>query len=144
MPVTLIFHCQCLGVFMEKLFSSAKELKEGKYILIDDIPCRVVSIEKSKPGKHGAAKMRVTAIGVFDGQKKQWLGPSDQDVEVPIIERSNAQIVSVSGTTVQLMDVQTYETFEVSMPAEMQKDAEAGKEVELLVAMGRKAIQRIK
>lgn len=129
---------------MEKLFSSAKELKEGKYILIDDIPCRVVSIEKSKPGKHGAAKMRVTAIGVFDGQKKQWLGPSDQDVEVPIIERSNAQIVSVSGTTAQLMDMQTYETFEVSIPEEMQKDAEPGKEVEMLVAMGRKAIQRIK
>jgi len=129
---------------MEKLFSTAKELKDGKYILIDDIPCRVVSIEKSKPGKHGAAKMRVTAIGVFDGQKKQWLGPSDQDVEVPIIERSNAQIVSVSGTTVQLMDLTTYETFEVSVPPEMQNDAEAGKEVELLVAMGRKAIQRIK
>ena len=129
---------------MEKLFASAKELKEGKYILIDDIPCRVVSIEKSKPGKHGAAKMRVTAIGVFDGQKKQWLGPSDQDVEVPIIERSNAQIIAVNGTSAQLMDTQTYETFEVMIPEEMRTQAEAGKEVELLVAMGKKAIQRVK
>jgi len=129
---------------MEKLYATAKELKIGKYILIDDVPCRVVSIEKSKPGKHGAAKMRVVAIGVFDGQKKNWLGPSDQDIEVPIIDRLNAQIISVSGTTVQLMDTQTYETFEVSVPEEMQKDAEAGKEVELLVAMGKKAIQRIK
>jgi translation initiation factor 5A len=129
---------------MEKVFSSAKELKIGKYLLIDDVPCRVVSIEKSKPGKHGAAKMRVVAIGIFDGQKKNWLGPSDQDVEVPLIERSNAQIVSINGTSAQLMDIQTYETFEVLIPEEMRADAEAGKEVELLVAMGKKAIQRIK
>jgi len=129
---------------MEKLYATAKELKVGKYILIDEIPCRVVSIEKSKPGKHGAAKMRVVAIGIFDGQKKNWLGPSDQDIEVPVIDRNNAQIVEVNGTVAQLMDTQTYETFEVEIPEEMRADAVAGKEVELLVAMGKKAIQRIK
>lgn len=128
----------------EKLFSEAKELKEGKYILIDDIPCRVVGIDTSKPGKHGAAKMRVTAIGVFDGQKKQWLGPSNQDVEVPVIDRGNAQIVSLNGKVAQLMDTTTFETFELEVPEEMLKDAASGKEVELLSAMGRRAIQRIR
>lgn len=128
----------------EKLFSEAKELKDGKYILIDDIPCRVVGIETSKPGKHGAAKMRVTAMGVFDGQKKTWLGPSDQDVEVPVIDRGNAQIVSLNGKVAQLMDTTTFETFELEVPEEMLKDAAPGKEVELLSAMGRRAIQRIR
>ncbi len=128
----------------EKLFSEAKELKDGKYILIDDIPCRVVGIETSKPGKHGAAKMRVTAIGVFDGQKKTWLGPSDQDVEVPVIDRGNAQIVSLNGKVAQLMDIVTFETFELEVPEEFLKDAAPGKEVELLSAMGRRAIQRIR
>lgn len=128
----------------EKLFSEAKELKDGKYILIDDIPCRVVGIETSKPGKHGAAKMRVTAIGVFDGQKKTWLGPSDQDVEVPVIDRGNAQIVSLNGKVAQLMDTVTFETFELEVPEEFLKDAAPGKEVELLSAMGRRAIQRIR
>ena len=129
---------------MEKLFQSAKELKDGKYILIDDIPCRVVGIDTSKPGKHGAAKMRVTAIGVFDGQKKQWLGPSDQDVEVPIIDRGNAQIVSMNGNVAQLMDTTTFETFELTVPEEMLASAEAGKECELLSAMGKRAIVRIR
>jgi translation initiation factor 5A len=129
---------------MEKIFASAKDLKEGKYIIIDDVPCRVVSIEKSKPGKHGAAKMRITAIGIFDGQKKQWLGPSDQDIEIPIIERTNAQIIAVNGNIAQLMDTKTYETFELPIPEEFLSQAEAGKEVELLVSMGKKAIQRIK
>lgn len=128
----------------EKLFSSAKELKEGKYILIDGVPCKVVSIETSKPGKHGAAKMRVTAIGVFDGQKKTWLGPSDQDIEVPIIDRQVAQIVSVNGSTAQLMDTTTFETYELEIPQEMLSLAQPGKEVEILYAMGRRAISRVR
>lgn len=128
----------------EKIFATGKDLKEGKYVLIDDIPCRIVGIDTSKPGKHGAAKMRITAIGVFDGQKKNLLIPSDADVEVPIIERGNAQIVSVNGIVAQMMDVATFETFELEIPEEMRADAAAGKEVEIMVAMGRKSIQRIK
>ena len=129
---------------MEKLFNSAKELKDGKYILIDDIPCRVVGIDTSKPGKHGAAKMRVTGIGIFDGQKKQLLVPSDADVEVPIIERQTAQVVSVNGNTAQLMDTTTYEVFELTIPEELVKDAAAGKEAEIMFAMDKKAITRIR
>lgn len=133
-----------LGERMEKVFSTAKELKIGKYILIDDTPCRIASMDKSKPGKHGAAKLRIVAIGVFDGSKKNWLGSTDSDVEVPMIDRSNAQIIAVNGDVAQLMDTKTFETFEVAIPEEMRAQAEAGKEVELLVAMGKRAIQRIK
>ena len=128
---------------MSKIFSSAKELKEGKYVIIEDIPCRIVNIDSSKPGKHGAAKMRVTGIGVFDGQKKQLLVPSDADVEVPIIDRLTAQVVSVSGKTAQLMDTTMYEVFELSVPDELLKDAVAGKEAELMCALGRKVITKI-
>lgn len=128
---------------MSKIFSSGKELKEGKYVIIEDIPCKIVNIDSSKPGKHGAAKMRITGIGVFDGQKKQLLIPSDADVEVPIIERQTAQIVAVNGNTVQLMDTTTYEVFELTLPPELQSEAAAGKEAELMCAMERKAITRI-
>ncbi|MEM4348487.1 MAG: translation initiation factor IF-5A [Candidatus Anstonellaceae archaeon] len=128
---------------MSKIFSSAKDLKEGKYVIIEGIPCRIVSIDSSKPGKHGAAKMRITGIGIFDGQKKQLLVPSDADVEVPIIERQTAQIVAVNGNTAQLMDTSTYEVFELTIPEDLLKDAAAGKEAELMCAMGKKAITRI-
>ena len=128
---------------MSKIFSSAKELKEGKYVIIEDIACRIVNIDSSKPGKHGAAKMRVTGIGIFDGQKKQLLVPSDADVEVPIIERQTAQVVSVNGNTAQLMDTTTYEVFELTIPEELVKDAAAGKEAEIMFAMDKKAITRI-
>ena len=128
---------------MSKIFSSAKELKEGKYVIIEDIPCRIVNIDSSKPGKHGAAKMRVTGIGVFDGQKKQLLVPSDADVEVPIIDRQTAQIIAINEKTAQLMDTTTYEVFELTVPEEFMKDAAAGKEADLMCALGRKVITRI-
>ena len=127
----------------EKIFATGKDLKEGKYVIIDDIPCRIVSIDTSKPGKHGAAKMRITAIGVFDGQKKNLLIPSDADVEVPIIDRQTAQIISVNGPTVQLMDTTTFETFELAIPEELKAEIEPGKECELMAALGKRAIVRV-
>ncbi len=129
---------------VEKVFAVAKELKIGKYVLIDDIPCKVVEIESSKPGKHGAAKMRITAIGVFEGQKKTLLTPGDADVDVPIIERKNVQIMSVSGSNAQVMDQQTYEVYDMEIPADLQGQAAAGKEAEVLEAMGRKKMERVK
>ncbi len=128
----------------EKIFGVAKEMREGKYVIIDDIPCRIVNIESSKPGKHGSAKMRITGIGVFDGQKKTLLSPGDADVEVPIIDRKSVQIMSVSGNTIQVMDPQTYEIYDMELPAEMQGQAEAGKEAEVLEAMGKRKIERVK
>lgn len=128
----------------EKVFASAKELHEGKYLLIDDIPCRIVSIDKSKTGKHGSAKLRIVAIGIFDGQKKNLLTTADSDVEVPIIERKNGQVMSVSGNTAQIMDQTTYDVFEMDIPQELQGQVEAGKEVEILEAMGRKAMVRVR
>ena len=128
----------------EKIFASAKDLKEGKYLLIEDIPCRIVQIETSKSGKHGGAKMRIVAIGIFDGQKKTLLTPGDADVEVPIIERKNIQIMSVNGKTAQVMDIETYEMYDLEVPDELLQNTAAGKEAEVLQAMGRKKIERIK
>jgi len=128
----------------EKVFATAKELKEGKYVLIDDIPCRIVNIESSKPGKHGAAKMRITAIGVFEGQKKTLLTPGDADVDVPIIDRKTVQIMSVSGSSAQVMDSKTYEIYDIAIPPELVGQAAAGKEAEVLESMGKRMIERIR
>jgi translation initiation factor 5A len=129
---------------VEKIFAIAKELREGKYVLIDDIPCKVVEIESSKPGKHGAAKMRITGIGIFEGQKKTLLSPGDADVELPIIERKNVMILSVSGTNAQVMDQVSNEVYDLEIPSELAGAAAAGKEAEILEAMGRKKMERVK
>ncbi len=128
----------------DKIFATMGDLKVGKYVIIDDAACRVVSIDKSKPGKHGAAKMNVVAIGLFDGVKRTLMKPSDADVEIPIIERKRAQIVTVAGTSAQLMDLQSYETFEVEIPEDMRAEVEAGREMEYMEAMGRKLLTRVR
>lgn len=128
----------------EKIFADAKDLKIGKYVLIDGVPCKIMSMEKSKPGKHGAAKIRIVGVGIFDGEKKNLLTSSGSDVEVPIIDRKSVQVLSVSGTSAQVMDPVSYEVFDMSIPEELQAEVEAGKEVEILEAMGRRAMVRVR
>ena len=129
---------------MDKVFSSAKELKIGKYILIDDTPCRIASMDKSKPGKHGAAKLRIVAIGVFDGSKKNWLGSTDSDVEVPMIEKRTAQVLSISGNIANIMDAETYENFELEIPQEFQGQVVEGGQILYWVVLGQKVMKQVK
>ena len=124
-------------------YASMKEIKVGRFILIDGVPCKVVDIDISSPGKHGHAKMRVTAIGIFDGEKKTVLKPSDADTEVPVIKKKKAQVVSVTGDIAQLMDSETYEVFDLKVTDEFKGKLNAGNEVEIMEAMGRKALSRI-
>ncbi|RLI30364.1 translation initiation factor IF-5A [Candidatus Bathyarchaeota archaeon] len=121
-------------------------IKEGQYIVIDGEPCRVVELEKSKPGKHGSAKARIVAVGVFDGVKRSIVSPVDARIEVPIIEKRSGQIISTTPDTVQVMDLETYETFETPMPTEEELKSRIanGVEVEYWKILGRVKIIRVK
>lgn len=124
--------------------ATAKDLKKGGYLIIDNIPCRIVDIEISKPGKHGSAKMRITGMGIFDNQKKVLLTPADADVVVPIIERKTVQIVSISGNTATVMDSQTYEMYDIEIPEEFSGKIDAGTEAVIIEAMGKRKFERVK
>jgi translation initiation factor 5A len=115
----------------EKKFAQAGHLKPGSFVLIDGEPCQVKSKEKSKPGKHGAAKVRVTAMSLFKDTKKNLMKPTDADVEVPIVERRNGQIVAVMGDLVQIMDLDNYETKDVPKPKDIQ-GLQGGAEIEYI------------
>ena len=123
--------------------AEVRQLKEGGYIVIDDEPCVIVSMSVSKPGKHGAAKARIDAIGIFDEQKRSIVQPVTAKIYVPIVERKKAQVISVTGDVVQLMDLETYETFELTIPEEFKDKIEAGKEVVYLESMGKRKIERV-
>jgi translation initiation factor 5A len=121
-------------------------LKDGSYILIDGEPCRIVEYDKSKPGKHGAAKARVVGIGVFDSVKRSLVLPVSSNVEVPLIEKRSGQVVSSNPSNVQLMDLETFETFDVPVPAdeEIKNKMVSGAEVEYWRVLGRTKIMRVK
>jgi translation initiation factor 5A len=121
-------------------------LKEGSYIMIDGEPCRIVEYDKSKPGKHGAAKARVVGIGVFDSVKRSLVSPVSTNVEVPLIEKKSGQIVSTSPSSVQLMDLETFETMDVPPPTDegIRSKITSGAEVEYWQVLGRTKIMRVK
>jgi translation initiation factor 5A len=117
-----------------------RTLKVGRYIIIDDEPSTIVSLATSKPGKHGSAKARIDAIGVFDGQKRSIVQPVSAKVYVPIVERKGAQVLSVMGNVAQLMDLNDYSTFEIEIPSEHVDKLEAGKDVTYLESMGKRKL----
>jgi len=120
-----------------------RELKENKYILIDEEPCKIVEITTSKPGKHGEAKARIVAIGVFDGQKRSVVYPIKHKVKVPIIEKKTAQVLSISQNEGLFMDMETYEQFNLEIPEEFRDKIKSGIEVEYWESMGKRKLMRV-
>lgn len=114
-----------------------KNLKEGKYVIVDDEACIIKSITKSKPGKHGAAKARIEVIGLFDGQKRSYIGSVATKIYVPIVERKSAQILSVIGDVAQLMDMGDFSTFEIPIPEEFKSKVKEGEDISYITALGK-------
>ena len=122
------------------------ELRVGGYMMIEGEPCKIVDITKSKPGKHGAAKARIVAIGVFDGQKRQFVKPVDANAEVPMIDKRAGQIFSANPTGVQIMDLETYEYLDAPYPDEedIKSKLAPGVEIEYWKILGKVKITRTK
>lgn len=122
---------------MAKQQTEVRELDEGSYVNIDDVPCQINSYSTAKPGKHGSAKARIEAEGVFDGQKRSLSKPVDQKIWVPIIQRKQGQVVDVRNGEIQVMDLETYDTFVMRAGDE---GLETDDEIEFLEHEGKRKI----
>jgi translation initiation factor 5A len=125
----------------------AGSLKAGRYLVIEGEPYRVVSIEKSKSGKHGHSKSRITAIGIFDGSKKSIVLPTDTKVDSPVIDKRVAQVNYITDSSppmLGLMDMESYESFEVPMPdpEDFEGKVEQGIQIEYWIVLGRRKLMR--
>ncbi len=124
-------------------------VKVGSYIIIDGEPCKVVSQDHFKPGKHGSAKVRLVAISILTGGKKSYVAPAESRVDIPMIDKRSGQVTSIMDNTVQIMDLATFEVLETPKPsaedlAELNGVLAPGAEVEYWSMMGRNKIMRIK
>lgn len=123
----------------------AGSLKPGSFIVVDNEPCRVLEVERSKTGKHGSAKVRVVAMGLFDNAKRTLVVPADSKVESPEVRKFAGQVLAVIGDNiVQVMNLEDYSTFEAPMPEDPDLKAriEPGGEIEVWEIMGRYKITR--
>ncbi|MEK6808414.1 MAG: translation initiation factor IF-5A, partial [Nanoarchaeota archaeon] len=119
-------------------------IKEGDYIIIDGVACKVVDAQTSKSGKHGHAKIRITAVGFVDEKKRVIVLPAHDNVEVPIIEKKSAQVLSLKDDYANVMDSETYETFDLKIPAELKGEVVDGCSILYWVILSEKIMKQVK
>ena len=129
---------------MSKKLVEVSSLKVGGYVIIDDIACRVVNIQTSRPGKHGHAKARIEAVGLINAQKKIIVRPGHDKIEVPIVDKKSAQVLSIHGDLATIMDAETYETFDAKISEEIKEEIKEGSQVTYWTILNDKIIKEVK
>jgi len=121
---------------------NATEARTGTAILIEGEPCIVKSIDVSKTGKHGSSKVRIEAIGVFDDKKRVIARPGHERFEVPLIDKRKAQILSIGDNSVNVMDIESFETMDLPISEQLKSEVQEGAQVEYWNIDDRKIIKR--
>lgn len=122
---------------------NATELRTGSFIEIEKDFYVVKSIETSKTGKHGHAKCRIEANSLTGGKKKVLVVPGHERFEVPMIDKRKAQVLSVHGDSASVMDLESYENFDIDIPEEFKEEVKEQTNVEYWDIEGTKMIKRI-
>lgn len=94
----------------------ATEAKVGTNILLENEPYTIKKIDISKTGKHGHAKARIEAVGIMNGNKKVFVIPGHDKLEIPKVDKRKGQVLSKAEGKVSLMDLESFETIEVDCP----------------------------
>lgn len=120
-----------------------RELREGGYIVVDDEPCKILSIQTSKPGKHGEAKARLDVMGLFDNRKRSIVHPVTHKAQVPMIDKRKGQIISITGDHAQIMDAETYDMMELLLDAEWKEKVKPGQDCMYMSVLGKVKLMQV-
>ncbi|MFH1400201.1 MAG: translation initiation factor IF-5A [Nanoarchaeota archaeon] len=129
---------------MEVKHKSVGSLQKGHYVVIEGAACTVTDVKTSRPGKHGHAKVNLMAVGMIDGKKRNIVMPGHDNIEVPVISKRNAQVLSLGENSANVMDTETYETFDLIIPEELKGQVSAGQVVVYWVILNDKVLKQIK
>ena len=132
------------------IYREVGRLKKGTYVIYNKDVWRVADIKISSPGKHGAAKVRLKLYNVFDDKTTEIVMSADEKIEIPNIPKRRGQIIAIlernsegKPTKVQVMDLESYEVLECTVPEELAEKVAEGKEVVYWDLLGRYLIQQI-
>ncbi|MBD3310863.1 translation initiation factor IF-5A [Candidatus Woesearchaeota archaeon] len=129
---------------MATKLTSVGSLQKGSYVVLEGAACKVTDVQTSRPGKHGHAKVRLVAVGILDGKKRDTVMPGHDNIEVPIIDKRTANVLSISGNTANVMDSETYETFYMEIPEDLKGECVEGCNVLYWDVMGNKVMKQVK
>ncbi len=128
----------------ETKFESVGALQKGSYIVIDGAACKVTDTKTSRPGKHGHAKVNLMAVGLIDEKKRNLVLPGHDNVEVPIIGKKNANVLSVTGNMANVMDSESFETFDMAIPEDLAGQVAPGMDVVYWEILSDRVMKQIK
>ncbi len=123
---------------------SVGSLQKGNYVIIDGAACKVLDTQTSRPGKHGHAKVRLQAIGLLDEKKRDVVMPGHDMVDVPVVDKRTAQVLSITGNKANVMDSETYETFDLDIPDELKGDVVDGCQILYWLILDNKVMKQVK
>lgn len=121
---------------------SATTAKPGTTLLWDGVPCVVRSNDQSKTGKHGSMKCRMEVVGIFDKKKRIGVIPGSENLEVPSVDKKRAQVLSVNGDMVSVMDLENFETLNLPYDDELKDKLAVDLQVEYWDIEGQRVIMR--
>ena len=86
--------------------SQCSSIKKGGYAVLKGNPCKIVATSTSKTGKHGHAKVHLVGVDIFTGKKYEDISPSTHNMEVPVINRVELEVIDIAedGYVSFLMD----------------------------------------
>ncbi|MBN2880511.1 translation initiation factor IF-5A [Candidatus Woesearchaeota archaeon] len=119
-------------------------LQKGNYVVVEGVASKVTDVQVSRPGKHGHAKVRLTAAGLLDDKKRVIVAPGHDNIEVPVIEKKTAQVLSIAGTTANVMDIETYETFDLEIPEDLRETCVEGCSILYWIVLSEKVMKQVK
>jgi len=117
-----------------------RTLKVGRFCVVEEEAYKILSISKSKPGKHGSAKARLELQSIFTDKKISHVGTVTDTINVPMIEKGTAMVTHIEGAEVHAMNMRDHSM--MILPIEAEMNIEAGKEIMWMEALGRYKIIR--
>ena len=122
---------------------SVSSLKKGSSVVIEGSACKVTDLQVSRPGKHGHAKVRLTAVGLIDDKKRVIIMPGHDNIDSPIINKRTGQVLSITENMANIMDMENYETFDLKIPVELKDKCVDGCTAAYWIIMGNKIMKDI-
>lgn len=123
---------------------TAGSLQKGNYVVIDGVASIVTDVSVSRPGKHGHAKVNFSGVGVIDGKKRNMVAPGSDTIEVPVIDKRNAQVLSVHGDSCNVMDSESFESFDMDIPSELKDEVKENSTILYWVILRDKLMKQVK
>ena len=111
-----------------------RTLKVGRFCVVDEEAYKILSISKSKPGKHGSAKARLELESIFTKKKISHVGTVTDSINVPMIEKGTAMVTHMDGAEGHAMNMRDHSM--MILPMEDGLNIEAGKEIMWMEALG--------